>query len=308
MTPSSSAGRRHHHLEGRARRILSLHGAVVQRLQRVLDQRVPLGRLDAAREDVRIEGRPATPSPGPRRCAGRARRRRRCGPPSARSAACWRSRSMVSTRVLPGTSRHLREHAQRRPERVDLDLLAARRRADRRPTPSRGSPSRSGRRGGSPRSSSSPARSRSPRRRSRGDARPAGRTDRCAAGPTCSDTPGSSSWWVSSATTPRPVEVAPHHDALERRALRRRAQRARSPHPRAREVARRASRARRDVVRVLGHEHDVERRPIVDQDLAVAIVDHAARRRARAPGGCGCAPRASASPAPAPPAGDRAAR
>ena len=88
------AGGRHHHLEGRSRRILSLDGAIVQRLQRVLHQRAPLGRLDAAREQVGVVRRPATPAPAPRRCADRARRPLRCdrralAPPPAADRGRW---------------------------------------------------------------------------------------------------------------------------------------------------------------------------------------------------------------------------
>jgi hypothetical protein len=44
-------------------------------------------------------------------------------------------------------------------------------------------------------------------------------------------------------------------------------------------VQRQRAQRRALVGRVLGHEHDVERRPVVDEDLPVAVVDHAARRR-----------------------------
>ena len=76
-----------------------------------------------------------------------------------------------------------------------------------------------------------------------------------------------------------PVEVAAHHDALVRRALRRRAEPLGDGILGLVEVRGQRAQHRRPVARVLGNEHDVEGGAVVDQQLAVAVVDHAARRR-----------------------------
>ena len=65
---------------------------------------------------------------------------------------------------------------------------------------------------------------------------------------------------------------------------------------------------RRPVARVLGHEHDVERRPVVDQQLAVAVEDHAARRRHAPQADAVVLRQRRASRRPRRPAGTRAAR
>src|SRR5262249_49604738 len=52
-------GRGHDHLEGRTRRILTLDRPIAQRMDRILDQTVPLFCLDAASKDIRIKHRMA---------------------------------------------------------------------------------------------------------------------------------------------------------------------------------------------------------------------------------------------------------
>ena len=54
MTPSSSARERDRHLEGRAGRIASLNGAIVQRLELVGVERRPRRAIDAGRKRVRV--------------------------------------------------------------------------------------------------------------------------------------------------------------------------------------------------------------------------------------------------------------
>ena len=150
--------RRHHDLVGRARRIRALHALAVERPLLVVDERLPLGEPDAAREDVRDRTPAGSPSRGSRRCAGRARRSSRRARPCACSAVCCRSRSIVRTRLLPGVSSTSRQHAQLAADRVDLDLLAA---VDAAqvvlPVALRARLSRSGRRGGSRGASRAPA-------------------------------------------------------------------------------------------------------------------------------------------------------
>ena len=74
-----------------------------------------------------------------------------------------------------------------------------------------------------------------------------------------------------------PVDVAPEHDALVWRALARRAHRLVDRGLGIAEVVRQVLQRLATVAGVLRHEDHVEGGSVVDQDIAVAVVDHAAR-------------------------------
>ncbi len=95
---------RHRDLERRARRVLALDGAVVQRMRRVVRSARATRRRGCRGRRRSGRRRAARPSPGSRRCADRAPRSTPSWSPSARSAVSCRSRSMVSIRLSPGTS------------------------------------------------------------------------------------------------------------------------------------------------------------------------------------------------------------
>jgi hypothetical protein len=170
----------------------------------------------------------------------------------------------------------LLEHAHPASERVHLHLsVPPGRPCSSASQPSRARLSRAGRPAvaGSRRSR---ARSRSPHRRSRAGAPPVGRTGSTRFGPTCSEMPGRSIWCASSATplaSRRPGATrSPRTGAACSARATAGAARARTrPDSPPGAPARPSGRPR-----VLRHEDDVEGWTIVDQDLAVAIVDDAA--------------------------------
>ena len=75
-----------------------------------------------------------------------------------------------------------------------------------------------------------------------------------------------------------PLDVSADDDALVRRPLRRRVDRLLDRLARRPEVMAQVPEDLATAARVLGDEHHVERWPVVDEDLAVAVVDDAARR------------------------------
>ena len=124
IDPFLERRRGHDDLEGRAGRILALHGAGVERMARMLGQLAPALRLDAAGELVGIEG--GTADHGQHVAVARIERDDRAGfVAERRLGRLLQVEVDAQHQRVAGDRLFLVEHAQLAAERVDLDLLAA---------------------------------------------------------------------------------------------------------------------------------------------------------------------------------------
>jgi len=265
--------RRHRDLEGRAGRELPLHGAVVQGPLAVLDERSPLVGPDAAREDVRVEGRVGEHDEdlAVARVEGDDRARRVAEGPLGHLL------QVAVERERQGAARYvgdLLEDPHAPAEGVDLHLLPAgntaqvpvpglleARLADEvaRPVAARTVPQfRLAHLADVPEEVA--------RERAEGVV---------AAGPHLDGDARQLELMRLERDHTTPVEVAPQHDALVRGALGRCMQHLVHRALGLVEVRGDVPQHAAAIVRVFGHEDDVERGPVVDQDLAVPVVDDA---------------------------------